>query len=106
MIRQFRNLCAKVRSRILPATKANASDIKSAVTVHRRVEVTLERESVAIQMSGQFPKGTSGAVHETGGTEEQCLESLPTQATILPTFAGATESPTRTGAKKSREGKS
>ena len=47
MIRRLRSLCAKILSRIVPATEVQGKQFGATPLVHRRVVVTVERETIS-----------------------------------------------------------
>jgi hypothetical protein len=70
--------------RIIPAIKRNTRKTATANTVHRRVEVTVQRESVSI-----WVRGPSGGRAEGVDGVDASLESGP------PSRSGSKEEPTR-----------
>ena len=72
------SLCAKIMSHIVPAKDVSAKGFGSNVTVRRRVEVTVERESVSVLLQGQLANTAAGAV--SGGTKAEARLELPWQA--------------------------
>ncbi|MGA3328539.1 MAG: hypothetical protein ABSF45_29165 [Terriglobia bacterium] len=106
MIRKIRSLCVNILSRIVPATGANAREMEAKPTVHRRVEVTVERESVSVLVPGQPAARAAGTAGAKSRTEAPCAELPPAPLTASPTVAPATESPVGTAAPKAGEGKS
>jgi hypothetical protein len=105
MIQKLRSLCVNILSRIVPATGANARELEAKPTVHRRVEVTVERESLSVLVPGQPAACTTGTASGKSQTEAPRLELLPARLTASPTVAPATESPFGTIAQKAGEGK-
>lgn len=53
MIRKIRSLCAKLMRRIVPAIGMNASEIEAQPALRRRVELTVECESVSVVFGGR-----------------------------------------------------
>ena len=102
----FKSLCAKFLSGIVPATGVPEKGFDAQSTVHRRVEVTVERESVSVLVPSQPAERAGDAGRGRSGTEGLGSESLPARAADLPAVTGATESPTGTCDKKENEGKS
>ena len=60
MIGRIGSLFAKIMSHIVPATDVSAKEFGSNVRVRRRVEVTVERESVSVLFQGHSVKGAPG----------------------------------------------
>ena len=61
MIRKIRGLYTRIMARIIPAAEVNEKERHAKTIVHRRVEVTVERESISIRIPGQAGQGASGA---------------------------------------------
>ena len=47
MIRQIKSLYTKTLTRILPPSPVDGKEIDADTLVHRRVEITVERESIS-----------------------------------------------------------
>jgi hypothetical protein len=105
MIREIRSLCVKILSRIVPTTGAHGKEFDARTIAHRRVEVTVERESVSALVPGQTADHAGRTASGKSRTEAPYPESPPAQLTASPTVASATESPFGTVAPKSGEGK-
>lgn len=105
MVRKIRSLCAKILSRIVPATGANAREMEAKPTVRRRVEYTVERESVSVLVPGPPAARAAGTASRKSRTEAPCRELPTAPLTASPTKAPATESPVGAAAPKSGEGK-
>jgi len=60
MIREIRCLCIKTLARIIPAGGARANSFCARTISHRRVEVTVERETVSMLVPGRPADGAHG----------------------------------------------
>jgi len=73
---------------------------------HRRVEVTVERESISVLVPGQTAERAGGTASGKSKTEAPCPELPPVQPTASPAVRPACENPAGTVSQKSGEGKS
>jgi len=48
LIRRIRNRCVKILSRIVAASDEQGKEFDATTVVHRRIEVTVERETISI----------------------------------------------------------
>jgi len=83
MVRTICNSLMQSLVRIIPAIKRNTRKTASANAVHRRVEVTVQRESVSI-----WVRGPSGGRAEGVDAVDAALDSKP------PSRSGSKEEPT------------
>jgi hypothetical protein len=68
--------------RVLPETKAESQEIATEPTVHRRVKVTVERETVTVLVRGQ--PGQAAAEPQTIAVEPACAEEPESRPPELP----------------------
>lgn len=54
MIRKIKSLCTNILARILPATTEGEKGINAERIVRRRVEVTVEKETLSILVPGDL----------------------------------------------------
>ena len=73
MIRQIKSLYHKALARIVPPAGGDGKEIDARTIVRRRVEVTVERETVFIPAPGQ-PAG--GAAGTAGGASTGAAQRL------------------------------
>ena len=106
MIRAFRSLCAKLLSPLLPATEVPEKGFGDKPLLRRRVEVTVERESVSVLLPGQPDERARGTGQGKGGPGAPSAESPPTPSTVSSAIVPASESPPGTGDEKSGGAKS
>lgn len=64
MIRKIRGLYRRIKARIIPAREVNKKEDHPKTIVHRRVEVTVERETVSFRMPGQPANDAGGTVDD------------------------------------------
>ena len=64
MIREIKSLLTSILARIVPATTEGEKEINAKKIVHRRVEVTMERETLSILVPH---KPTDGAARKADG---------------------------------------
>jgi len=69
----------EIISRIVPPTEVRGKEAGPKTMVHRRVEVTVERETVSMWVRGPLPEGTEGAAWREVGPDEAAKE-LPSAA--------------------------
>ncbi len=62
MIQKIGGLYTRVMARIIPARDVNKKEDHPKTIVHRRVEVTVERESVSFRMPGRPGNDAGGTV--------------------------------------------
>ena len=99
MIRQIKSLYSKTLARIVPLAGVDGKQFDARTIVHRRVEVTVERESVLVVVPGQ-PQGSAGQTVAGPGDLEVQSPELPPWLDAAPKRLGAT------GGGKLREAKS
>jgi hypothetical protein len=104
VIRRLRSLCARILSRIVPAT-AQGKQFGATPLVRRRVVVTVERETISILVAGQ--PGVSGMACGKGGPAPPCPDlPPPVLSTVTPAVESKFKSPAGTVGRKSGGGKS
>jgi hypothetical protein len=92
MFRKIRSLWVKILPRWAPAKEVRGKETEAATLVHRRVEVTVERESVWILAPGQSADAAEGTAGGKDGLEATCKElQAPAQPPALPAEAPAPE---------------
>jgi hypothetical protein len=89
MIRKIRSLCTRIMARIIPAMKRNARKTVAGSVTHRRLVVTVERESISMWVRGSSAGGERGVTAVTANT------SVDRQ---LPSRSGPEQEPTATQA--------
>jgi hypothetical protein len=67
----------KILRRIVPPTEVTGKETGAKTTVHRRIEVTVERESVSILVRGQTVVGTEKTAGEESGPAAPTKKSQP-----------------------------
>ena len=83
-ILSIRNLCEKILAPILHLPKKRGEEKDAEMTIRRRIEVTVERETVSIIVSGQQP----GSAHRPASRESDLgLSRLEPPAPQLPSEA-------------------
>lgn len=104
MIRRLRSLCAKILSRIVPATRVQGKQFGATPLVHRRVVVTVERETISILVPGQ--PGANGMAYGKGGPAPPCPDlPPPVLSTVTRSVETRYKSPAGTVGRKSGGGK-
>ena len=78
MIRKIRGLYTRIKARIIPAREVAEKQINAKTMVHRRVEVTVERETVSILVPGQ------PAVAPASSRQENEAGKMPALQTTAP----------------------
>lgn len=76
----IRNLCEKILAPILLSPKKPGEEKDARVTIRRRVEVTVERETISIIVPGQRP----GSAEQPTSQEFDGLRRLTPPAPQLP----------------------
>lgn len=102
MIRAFRSLCAKLLPGIVPAMGVPEKEFDDKPLVRRRVEVTVERESVSILVPSQPAERASDTGRAESSPEAPRPELPPPAPSIL---SPAVESSAGTASGKLGEGK-
>ncbi|MDR3676443.1 MAG: hypothetical protein P4N24_13205 [Acidobacteriota bacterium] len=67
----------KSRPRIVAETEVAGKETDAKAIVHRRIEVTVEREWVSMLMRGQAVNGPGGTVGEESAYEAPCKGPKP-----------------------------
>lgn len=83
MIRKVRSLCLRLLGSILPLSELGEQETRVKTTLHRRFEVTVERETVSTFVRGQLVEGPMEAVSRKKGPGAACKE-LPPQKSPMP----------------------
>jgi hypothetical protein len=107
MIQTIKSLWIKILSRIVAARRAPRKGFDSESMVHRRVAVTVERETVSILLPGaSVVQGAAGTGSGKGGRAARRPE-LPPPAPSTHSHADEStpECPAETASRKSGEGK-
>jgi len=65
VIRKIKSLCTNFLARILPATAVGEKGINAQTIVRRRVEITVERETLSILVPGELAAGAKSAATVT-----------------------------------------
>ena len=86
MIRQIKSLYDKTLARIVPPAGADGKELDAAALVRRRVEITVERETVSVLMPGQPAERTVGTAECVGETADR--PSVGTAQRLLSTKLG------------------
>ena len=76
MIRKIRGLYTRITARIIPAREVSEKPINAKTIVHRRVEVTVERETVSILVPGK-PVGDAGGTAGAASAQAPRPHLLP-----------------------------
>jgi len=76
MIRQIKSLYSKTLARIVPPAGTVRKGLDAGTLVRRRVEVTVERESVSVLVAGQ-PESAGQRLVEPGDHKAQTLALPP-----------------------------
>ena len=96
MIRRIRSLWRKILSRRAPPTEVNGKETAANPTVRRRVEVTVERETVSMLVRGRPPEGADRTAWEETWPEVPAKKLLPpAQSLVLEAVAPVPEDPDR-----------
>ncbi len=77
MIRQIKSLYIKTLARILPTAGADGKEVEARTLVHRRVEVTVERESVSVFVPGRPQDSTDQTAVGRSNLKAQTPELPP-----------------------------
>lgn len=88
MIRIIKNLLTKLLSSIIPAKNVNGEKNEAAGVVRRRVEVTVERETVSLRAPVQSAGSADGTTGGGSGLEAPGKRPPPpAQSPVLPALA-------------------
>jgi hypothetical protein len=77
MIRQIKSLYVKTVARIIPAAGVGGKEIDARTLVRRRVEITVERESVSVFVPGRPQDSTDQTAVGRGNLKAQTPELPP-----------------------------
>lgn len=101
MTQRIRSLCAKIVSRIVAAAGVQGKEVGAKAIVHRRVELTVERESVSVLVAGIGIDGALEAARTRSGPEAPWLELSPQKRSAVK----PAPSPARTIGRKPGKGR-
>ena len=104
MIRMMKNLLMKLISPSIPETDVNRGKNAAGAGVRRRVEVTVERESVSVRVTDQPGDRPEGKGSEKDVPEAPSSQSQLAPSTDSPAVEPRSERGARTPGQKSREG--
>ena len=77
MIRQIKSLYTKTLARIVPPMGRNEKELDAKTIVQRRVEITVERESVSVLQRGQPTNSAQPTAVDPGHLNAQAPELPP-----------------------------
>ena len=92
----IRNLCEKILGPILLSPKKRGEEKDAKVTIHRRIEVTVERETISVIVPGHRPASadqTASRESDEGDFEGSRLELSSPQLPGEAADSGRTEHP-------------
>ena len=90
MIRQIKSLYDKTLARIVPPAGVDGKELDAAALVRRRVEITVERETVSVLVPSQPGTSTDQTAGEQSNLETQPLKLLPWPDTAPKSLNGIT----------------
>jgi len=89
MIRQIKSLYVKTLARILPPAGVDGKEVDAKTLVRRRVEVTVERESVSVLVPRQ-PQDSADQAAAGPGNRKRQAPQLPPWPEAAPKSLSAT----------------